>query len=179
MATDCVPTASSIILVEGVSDRVALETIARRRGRRLEAAGVAVVAIGGAQAVGRCLARFGPAGLGVRLAGLCDAGEERSFRRAFDRAGVPGDRVQVCVADLEDELVRAVGPLRVEELLEEQGELRSFRTFQKQEAHREAPRQEQLHRFMHNRKIRYAGLLADRVDLDIVPRPLDAVLAGL
>jgi hypothetical protein len=179
MGNDGVTRASSIVLVEGVSDQVAVETIARRRGRELDAEGVAVVAIGGAQAIGRCLAVFGPGGLGARLAGLCDAGEERAVRRALAHAGVPGDRFHVCVADLEDELVRAVGAPRVEELLEEQGELRSFRTFQKQDAHRGAPRQEQLHRFMHNRKIRYARLLGEAFGPDDVPQPLDALLAGL
>jgi len=41
----------------------------------------------GAQAIGRFLDRFGPRGLDVRLAGLCDAGEEGDFRQGLERAG--------------------------------------------------------------------------------------------
>ena len=36
-----------VVLVEGTSDRHAIETLARRRGRDLEAEGVTVVPMGG------------------------------------------------------------------------------------------------------------------------------------
>src|SRR5512132_584956 len=81
----------AIVLVEGLSDRVALEALAERRGRTLAAEGISILAMGGAQAIGSFLDRFGPQGLGVRLAGLCDAGEEREFRRALERAGLGSD----------------------------------------------------------------------------------------
>src|SRR5215213_3028336 len=106
-----------VVLVEGISDRVAIEALAARRGRVLAAEGIAVVAIGGAQAIGRFLDRFGPRGLDVRLAGLCDAGEEREFRRALERAGLGADLTRsaterlgffVCDPDLEGELIRAL-----------------------------------------------------------------------
>ena len=73
---------------KGVSDKVALETLAVRRGRDLEAEGVSVTAVGGAQAIGRFLNLYGPRGSNLRLAGLCDVGEEGSLRRALERAGV-------------------------------------------------------------------------------------------
>ena len=38
--------------------------------------------MGGAQAIGRFVEHFGPQGLDVKLAGLCDAAEERFFQRA-------------------------------------------------------------------------------------------------
>ena len=60
----------TVVLVEGVSDKVALEALAARRGRDLAAEGVSVVAIGGAQAIGRFLALYGPQGSNVGLAGL-------------------------------------------------------------------------------------------------------------
>ncbi|MGH3129994.1 MAG: TOPRIM nucleotidyl transferase/hydrolase domain-containing protein, partial [Gaiellaceae bacterium] len=69
----------SVVLVEGISDRLALEALAARRGRNLDAEGVSVVAMGGAQSIGRFLDLFGPQGLDVRLAGLCDAAEEGDF----------------------------------------------------------------------------------------------------
>jgi predicted ATP-dependent endonuclease of OLD family len=74
----------SLVIVEGASDRVALETLAERRGRDLAAEGVEVVAIGGAQAIAAFLRRVGRE---VRIAGLCDAGEEADFRRGLERAG--------------------------------------------------------------------------------------------
>jgi predicted ATP-dependent endonuclease of OLD family len=179
----------TVVLVEGVSDRFALETLARRRGRDLEAEGVSVVAIGGAQAIGRFLELFGPQGLDVRLAGLCDAGEEGEYRRGLERAGL-GSRLgraemealgfSVCVADLEDELIRALGAASTEEVVEAQGELHSFRTFQKQPAQREKTVEEQLRRFLgtrSGRKSHYARALVEALELDRMPRPLELVLA--
>jgi len=144
------------------------------------------VPIGGAHAVGPYLERFGPRGLGLKLAGLYDVGEEDVFRRALEsaelgsglsRADIEDLGFYVCVTDLEDELVRALGSAAVQQIVEAQGELSSFRTFQKQPAKRGLPLEEQLWRFMWNRKIRYAPLLVDALDLSRVPRPLDAVLA--
>lgn len=179
----------SVVLVEGVSDQLALEALAERRGRNLDAEGVSVVAMGGATTIGRFLDLFGPQGFDVGLAGLCDAAEEGDFRRGLRRAGL-GDRVTraemealgfyVCVADLEDELIRSLGATRVEEVVDAQGELGSFRTLQKQPAQRERSVEQQLRRFMGTRggrKIRYARLLVDALDLSRVPRPLDRVLA--
>ena len=179
----------AVVLVEGTSDRVALEALATRRGRDLEAQGISIVPIGGAQGIGRFLDLLGSTGLDVRLAGLCDAGEEGDFRRALERAGL-GSRLTrldmerlgfyVCVADLEDELIRALGAASVEEVIDAQGELRSFRTLQKQPGWRGRAREEQLRRFLGSggsRKIRYARLLVDALDETRVPRPLDRVLA--
>src|SRR5947208_291193 len=81
----------SVVLVEGTSDKIAVEALAMRMDRDLQTEGVAVLPIGGAQAIGNALGRFGPAGLDVRLAGLCDAAEESHFRRALERAGLGSD----------------------------------------------------------------------------------------
>jgi hypothetical protein len=176
----------AVILVEGVSDHRALEALARRRGRALESEGVSVVPIGGAHAIGHYLERFGPSGLDLRLAGLCDAGEESAFARGLERAGLGTDLARaemealgfyVCESDLEHELVRAVGVDAVLQIIDDEGERGPFTTFQKQPAKRGLGLEEQLWRFMWNRKIRYATLLVDALDLDRVPRPLDAVLA--
>jgi hypothetical protein len=179
----------AVVLVEGISDRYALEALAERRGRDLEAEGISVVPIGGAQAIGRFLNLFGPKGRDVRLAGLCDAAEEGEFRRALERAGLGSHLTRaemerlgfyVCVADLEDELIRALGAASVEQVVDAQGELGSFRTLQKQQAWQGRSTEEQLRRFMGSggsRKARYARLLVDALDLTQVPRPLDLVLA--
>ena len=181
--------ARAVVLVEGISDQIAVEALAERRGRDLEAEGISVVPIGGAQAIGNFLDRFGPKGYDLELAGLCDAGEERDFQRGLERVGLGLDltRVEmerlgfyVCVADLEDELIRSLGAAAVERVVAAHGDLRSFRTLQKQAAWRERSTEEQLRRFMGSgarRKIRYARLLVDALDLARVPRPLDRLLA--
>ena len=180
----------TVVLVEGSSDQVALQAIAARRGRELAAEGIAVVPMGGARNIGRFLELFGPRGLNLRLAGLCDAPEEGDFRRGLERAGLGSNlrRAEmealgfyVCVADLEDELIRCLGAAAVEQVVEAEGELGSFRTFQQQPAWRGRPSQEQLRRFLgthSGRKLRYARLLVDALDLTSVPRPLDRVLAA-
>lgn len=179
------------VLVEGVSDQVAIETLVARRDRNLDAEGICLVPIGGATSVGRFLGILGPHGLNARLAGLCDAAEERYFRRGLERAGLgadlgPADLEPLgffaCVEDLEDELIRALGPEAVEHVIDAQGDLKSFRTFQNQPAQRQRTIGEQLHRFMgtiSGRKAQYARALIDAVDLDRVPRPLDRLLAYL
>ena len=193
MVTDAHPAvdadARAVVLVEGLSDRLALETLAERRGRDLAAEGVVVVAIGGAQAIGRFANLYGPRGLDLELAGLCDAGEEPEFRRGLESAGLGSTSTRaelealgfyVCEADLEDELIRALGTDAVERVIAAQGDLRAFRTLQKQPEWRGRPVDEQLRRFFGSgasRKIRYGRLLVEALDLAHVPRPLDLVLA--
>jgi hypothetical protein len=179
----------AVVLVEGISDQVALEALAERHGRNLDAEGISVVPIGGAQAIGRFLNLFGPHGLDVRLAGLCDSAEEIDFQRGLERAGLGSHLTRVdmealgfyvCVADLEDELIRALGAAAVERVVDAQSDLGSFRTLQKQPAWQGRATEEQLRRFMGSggrRKIRYARLLVDALDLARMPRPLDLVLA--
>jgi len=166
----------AIVLVEGTSDQLAVETLARRRGRDLQAERVGVVPMGGYGNLPRVLEQYRD----VRLAGLYDVGEERHFLRALgcsDSAELEHVGFYACTRDLEDELTRAVGPAGMERVLEEHGELRAFRTYQKQLAHRDRPLEEQLHGFMWNRKQKYAVVLVEALDLERVPRPLDRVLA--
>lgn len=163
------------LLVEGTSDRCAVETLARRRGRDLGAEGVAVVPMGGYGNLPRVLEKYRD----VPRAGLYDVGEERHFLRALecdDRSDLERTGFYACTRDLEDELTRAVGPEGTLRVLAEQGELRAFRTYQKQLAHRDRTLEEQLYGFMWNRKQRYAVLLVEALDLEHVPRPLDRVL---
>jgi hypothetical protein len=183
--------ARAVVLVEGVSDQIAVETLAVRRGRDLAAEGVVVLPIGGAHGVTRYLRRFGPEGADVRLAGLCDAAEEGIFRRSLAAAGLGSPRSRgeverlgfhVCVADLEDELIRAAGTALVEEVFDAQGDLGSFRRMRSQPAWRGRPEEAQMRRFLgagSRRKLRYARLLVEAVAVDRLPRPLDAVLADV
>ncbi len=180
--------AQAIVLVEGISDQLALEALATRRGHNLNAQGISIVAIGGATNIGSFLTRYGPKGLGLRLAGMCDAAEEGDFRRGLERAGLGANLTRaemerlgfyVCVADLEDELIRALGPAVVEQVVDAQGELAAFRSFQHQPEWRGRTNDEQLRRFFGTkggRKIQSAAVLVGALDLNRVPRPLDRVL---
>lgn len=89
----------------------------------------------------------------------------------------------VCVADLEEELIRSLGADSVQQVIDAEGDLRTFRTFQKQPAQRERTVEQQLRRFMgtiRGRKIHYARSLIDDLDLTSqVPRPLERLLAHL
>lgn len=163
----------SVILVEGESDRIAVETLAARRGRDLAAEGVAVVAIGGAHALDRVLRTLEAR----RIAGLYDRGEEAVVRRALARAGVAAGGFHACDPDLEGELVRALGAERLLRLVEERGQLTAFQTYQKQPEKRALPLETQLHGWLHNWKVRYAAALVDALDLDRVPPALDGVLS--
>lgn len=172
------PAARTIVLVEGVSDAAALQTLAARRGRDLDADGVCLVPMGGATSIGRYLELLAP--LGLRLAGLCDLNEQEFFERALAKVGLGTEGFFVCDADLEHELIRAAGVDGVERVIEDQGDLAALRTFQRQPAQRPRPAEQQLHRFMGTmggRKARYAAAIVDSLDLDRVPTPLDELLA--
>ena len=187
-ALEKVELASAVILVEGVSDQIAIETLALRRGRNLDADQIVVVPVGGAQASFKFMRAFGPTGEGLALAGLCDADAAETFRRALTKAkvGQPQSELDmvnlgfhVCHRDLEEELIRAAGPDRVLAVAESQGELGSFGTFQRQPEWREAPLADQLHRFIQvkaRRSLRYARLLVETINSDSMPAPLVAVL---
>jgi hypothetical protein len=181
--------AQRVVLVEGGSDKAAVEVLARRRGQPLGGAGIQVVAMGGATSIGHFLGLLGPHGINARLAGLCDAGQEDYVRWALDRgglgpvparAGMEALGFYVCSADLEDELIRAIGTDAVEQIITAQGDLRSFRTFQQQPAQRRRSTAQQLHRFMgtrSGRKSQYARLLAAALAPGQIPRPLECVLS--
>jgi len=189
MRIEPIPALQTIVIVEGVSDRVALETLAARRTRDLAAEGVTIEVIGGAHAIGPFLSRLNHGRQTVRLAGLVDAGEASRFSRALERAGM-GTKLgiaemeqigfYVCDADLEDELIRAIGPEGMESVIEELGEMHSYRRFQKQPAQRGRPIEAHLHRFIgthSGRKALYARALVDALADDRVPPPLDRLLA--
>jgi hypothetical protein len=180
--------ARTVVLVEGVSDQIAVHAVASTCGRDLRDEGTAVVPMGGATNIGRFVELFGPGGRDVALVGLYDAAEEAHFARVLARAGLGQhpDRLGlealgffVCVDDLEDEFIRAAGPQRVLDVIERQGELPPFRTLQNEPHHRGRTLEQQLHRFIANsgRKYRYPRLLALELDAEAVPEPLARLLA--
>jgi hypothetical protein len=185
--------ARAVVLVEGISDQVAVETVATCLGRDLTREGVVVVPMGGAHAIRQILATdalrvtsrpdggdTGPGRRPPRLTALCDRREAAIFDRAL--AGVEHLGLYVCVEDLEDELIRGAGVPTVEALFEAHGDLSSLRTLQSQPAWRGRPPEAQIHRFLSagaRRKIRYARLLAEAAPPGPVTALLAAVAAGV
>jgi OLD-like protein len=160
--------ARGIVLVEGITDRLVLEAVAARRG--VDLTGIEIVPIGGAQAIRRAVAEYE----GRRVVGLCDAGEERFFRRVLP------DSTFVCVQDIEDELLRALGTERTLELIAAQGEIETFRHFQNQVFWRGKPVERQLRRWLRaadGRSNGYPPLLVSALEPHEIPRPLVDVLA--
>jgi hypothetical protein len=178
----------AVILVEGDSDRAALEAVAAKLGTDLVAEGVAIRPMGGATNLGRFVERYGPAGADLALAGLCDEREEPLWARALEGAGLGSELGRpelerlgfyTCVEDLEDELIRALGAPAVEGVLAQQAELGIFRTFQRQPQWRGRPPHEQLRRFLgtfSGRKIRSAPAMVHALQLERIPRPLLGVV---
>ena len=178
-----------VVLVEGNSDRVALHTLAGRQGRDLAAEGVEVVPMGGITNTRAFATRYGPRGLGLPLAGPYDVGEEAALRRGLAAAGLaaavqPDGPARLgfhaCSADLEDELIRALGTEAVEAVITAAGEAQSLRLLAGMPAQRGWTREAVLRRFLGSRsgrKARYASLLVQALPADRVPEPLAAVLA--
>lgn len=183
--------ATTVVFVEGASDQLAVDTLAERRGLNLLAAGICVVAMGGATNIGHFLEIYGPHGMNIGLAGLCDEAEIGVLRRGLDRAGLGPNPTRidmdalhfyVCQSDLEDELIRALSVPVVKDILDARGDLASFRRFQQMPAQRDKTERAQLRRFMGTRggrKIEYAPVLVNALDLARVPAPLDKLLAHL
>ncbi|MFF3348158.1 TOPRIM nucleotidyl transferase/hydrolase domain-containing protein [Streptomyces sp. NPDC002779] len=175
-------TVRTVVLLEGLSDVAAVDALAESRGRDLADDGVCVLSIGGAMSVGRYAQLLGPPGLGLRLTGLCDEAERPYYARGFTRAGAAERDFFVCAADLEDELIRALGVPRIEELVHEEGDARPLRTFLRQPAQQGRAPQQQFRRFFgtkKGRKIHYGRVLVEALDPDRVPAPLDDLLAAL
>ena len=178
----------AVVLVEGNSDRVALHTLAERLGRDLAEEGVEVVPMGGITNTRAFACRYGPLGLGIRLAGLYDAPDEGILRRGLSAAGI-GDALDPdgptrlgfykCSADLEDELIRALGVDGAEAVIDAAGETRSLRLLAGMPAQRGWTRTAVIRRFLggSGRKARYAALMVQALDHGRVPPPLAALLA--
>ena len=180
--------ATKAILVEGVSDVLAVRAMAGRTGRDLDAEQVAVVPLGGGGGLEASVRLLGPAGLGLELLGLCDVDhearwarrlEEAGFGSGLDRAAMEALGFFVCDRDLEDELIRTLGVSAVEAVIAAQGDSAAFQALTQQPAHRNGRREDQLRRWLgagSGRKARYAPLLVEATSPGEEPRPLREVL---
>jgi hypothetical protein len=179
---------STLVLVEGDSDAAAVRALAELCGCDLGLHRIDVCSADGATNFSRSLVAFARTHPGARFCGLYDVAEERFVRRALMNVGIPmaDEPVEAfgffaCRADLEDELIRALGAEAVERVLDEQGELASFRRFQAMPHHRQEAVDRQLRRFLGTRatrKIRSARRLVECLEPGRLPRPL-AQLASL
>ena len=185
-----VQTARTLVLVEGESDANAARALAARVGCELSSCRIDILPAGGVTNFARLLVAYMREHPNARICGMYDAGDEWHVRRALARAEIPhsnGGSIKAsgffaCVADLEDELIRALGVRNVERVVEEQSELESFRRFQAMPQHRDSPTHHQLHRFLGTRatrKIRSAKRLVEALDLAHLPRPLAQLAARL
>lgn len=178
---------TTVILVEGESDKAALAAVAARRGLDLEEANVVIVVMNGASNVVRFLTKA--VAKGARVGGLYDIGEQAHIVRALAEADVtqgrdPGSLEQngffVCDPDLEGELIRAAGVEQILQLVAGEGEdARRFDRLQQMPEWRGRPVEDQLRRWFGSggsRKIRYARLLVDVCSLERMPPPLVHVL---
>ncbi|WP_448811648.1 TOPRIM nucleotidyl transferase/hydrolase domain-containing protein [Agromyces bauzanensis] len=177
---------ATVVLVEGDSDRFAVEALALRFEVDLVAASATVVSMNGVTNLHRHLAELARGSARRRVVGLFDLPEIAHVRRAVEGAGLaqPGTDLAslgffACDPDLEGELIRALGSDRVEGLLADHGELERFRGFQRQPAQRAKTAEAQLRRFMgthSGRKARFAPILVGALEPSRVPIALSGLL---
>lgn len=188
---------SVVVLLEGASDVNALRALLGARG--IDADAVELINLHGITNIRTALAavrrRTGIAE--PEILGLCDAGELHVVQRAMTAApgappsaesplgGLPSaDELAergffVCRADLEDELIRALGTGGVLEVFDRLGLRAKFEAFGQQLVWRGRPLPDQLHRFAgiaSGRKIWLAGELAAALSPDQIPDPLARLL---
>ena len=175
-----------VVLVEGRSDVAVVRALLDRRPPP-DVAGVEVVSMEGVTNIERHLTRIEATTPGADVAGLCDLAEAGFLVRALQRRGhavsgpadLPRHGFFVCDADLEDELIRAVGPRTVAQALTELGDEGRFLTFQQQPEWRDRPLHDQLRRFAGSRsgrKEQLASALARRLDDAVMPAPLTGLV---
>lgn len=167
-----------VVLVEGRSDVAALHPLLKRFGDDVD-----VRAMGGATNIRRDLDDALHEGGVRRVLGLCDVAEARFYQRALADQGLPvrspDDLADYgfhsCVVDLEDELIRALGPRQVLDVVTDLGLRRRFDTFREQPFWREQDLHAQLKRFAgttSGRKATFARALAGALPAGAPPRPI-------
>lgn len=176
------------VLLEGASDVAAVRALAVAAGVDLDL--VRLVDLGGVTNVERALTGLDQQHPGGEVVGLCDAAEAGVVVKALRRRGLflrdaddlPSYGFFVCVADLEDELIRALGADRAVAVIERVGLGGKLTTLRGQLAWRDRPLLEQLRRFCgvaSGRKELLAAAFAESLDADAVPEPLRMLLDRL
>src|SRR6218665_2087582 len=125
---------ATLVLVEGDSDAAALQALAGLTGLDLVRHGLQIRPAHGVTNFPRVLREFLQAQPGAGCCGLYDVADVRHVRRALletgllDSAQPVGPALETCgffacEADLEDELIRALGPEAVQRVIAAEGEL--------------------------------------------------------
>ncbi|MGA8046423.1 MAG: hypothetical protein WCA30_09170 [Dermatophilaceae bacterium] len=178
-----------VVLLEGRSDVAALRAAAATAD--VDLSGVRLVDLGGITNIRShltALEREEPGG--DQVLGMCDAGETRFVLSALEGTGrwvrdssdLPSAGFFVCVADLEEELIRALGTHRVLEVLDREGLRDKLDTLAQQPAWRDRPLRDQLHRFAgvaSGRKELLATALTAELAAAELPEPLRLLLDRL
>lgn len=108
-------TATSVVTVEGLSDRIVLERVADLTDRNLDRLGVSVIETDGASEILPIAKLFGPTGFKLAVSRLIDVDAEQKVADALGIAvaDLRANSVFVSQRDLEDEYVRALGGANV------------------------------------------------------------------
>jgi predicted ATP-dependent endonuclease of OLD family len=109
--------------VEGVTDRIIVESSAEALGIDLDGQSVALLDIMGAGSIYPIWQMYGPGGFEVPFFGLVDADRKDDWAKAMAIAAgsLPSAGVEVCDPDLEGVFVSTLGSERILELLIEGG----------------------------------------------------------
>jgi hypothetical protein len=180
--------ARKVVLVEGISDVLAIRAMATRAGRNLDAEGVTLLSLEGGGGFEAYVKLLGPFGLGLELLGLCDADQEAlwsrwleaaGFGQNLDRSAMEALGFFVCDRDLEDEFIQTLGVGTVVQLIDNEGETPAFQAFINEPKHQNKSPEDQIRSFFRKqgRKARYAPLLVDATAAGGEPHPLQEVLA--
>lgn len=154
-----------IVLLEGVSDVAAVRAIMHRND------------IGGDHVELRNLQ--GVTNVGRVLPEIRQLQPDADVLPVSDASDLPAYGFFVCEADLEDELIRALGTSRAVEAIQSAGLGGKLEALQIQPAWADRPLAEQLHRFCgvaSGRKEQVAGVLAAELSRDELPEPLSMLL---
>lgn len=173
------------MLLEGVSDVAAVTSLAGVLG--VDLYDVRLVDLGGVTNVRRELSATLHSDPQAEVLGLCDAAEIRFVEQALREIGRPAEGEDelstygffVCHADLEDELIRALGVDRAVAVIAELGLDLKLAALRQQPAWQDRPLAEQLHRFCgvaSGRKELLAGALAAALPAERVPDPLRGLM---
>ena len=176
------------VFLEGASDVAAVCALAAKAG--VDRDRIRLVDLGGVTNVGRALTWLDQEHPDDTVLGLCDAGEADVAVRALRRSGLAlrdasdlqGYGFFVCVRDLEDELIRALGTARAVAVVESLGLGGKLEVLRGQQAWRDRPLSEQVHRFCgvaSGRKELLAGAFAEALNAEAVPEPLQLLLDRL
>ncbi|MBD8871177.1 hypothetical protein [Nocardioides donggukensis] len=184
------PGAEVVVLLEGRSDVAAVRNLLADGDLAAQRHRVELVDMGGVTNVRSRLDELADRRPAARVLGLCDAADTRFVVRALTAHGLPVEAAadlpavgfHVCEADLEEELIRALGVDRVLAVLDRHDLRERFETFRQQPAWQGRPVSAQLRRFAgvaSGRKELLAGALAAALTPDRVPGPLRRLLDDL